>query len=230
MSLSRRQFLATSSVLAAGAGLPAFWRNVALAAPDADQPGAADSILVVIEMTGGNDGLNTVIPFKNPAYEKARPKLRQPADKVLKINDELALHPAMSGMARLLEKGQLGVVQGVGYPNPNRSHFVSMDIWQTASFNPDEPYGWLGLGVEKMGAAVNGLSVGGGDAPRALKGPSGRAVSLRSLADYELKVAAGPDAAGRRRVVENFAAGGGDASGNLADVVKQAARDRKGVV
>src|SRR5262249_37074443 len=125
MSLSRRQFLATSSsVLAASAGFSGFWREVALAAPNADQPGAADTILVVVEMTGGNDGLNTVIPFKDPAYEKARPRLKQPADKVIKVNDALALHPATTGFGRLLEKSQLGIIQGVGYPNPNRSHFV----------------------------------------------------------------------------------------------------------
>jgi len=225
MSLSRRQFLATSSVLAAGAGLSSFWQNVARAAPNADQPGAADTILVVVEMTGGNDGLNTVIPFKDPAYEKARPKLKQPADKILKVNDELGLHPSMTGFGRLLEKSQLGIIQGVGYPNPNRSHFVSMDIWQTASFDPDEPYGWLGRGVEKLGAAVNGLAVGGGDLPRALTGASGRAVSLRTLADYELKVAGGPDRTSRRRVVENFAAGETAKPGDLADLVKQAARE-----
>jgi uncharacterized protein (DUF1501 family) len=226
MSLSRRQFLATSSsVLAVSAGFSGFWRKVALAAPNADQPGAADTILVVVEMTGGNDGLNTVIPFKDPAYEKARPRLKQPTDKIVKVNDELGLHPAMTGFGRLLEKSQLGIIQGVGYPNPNRSHFVSMDIWQTASFAPDEPYGWLGRGVEKMGAAVNGLSVEGGDSPRALTGASGRAVSLKSLADYELKVAGGPDATARRRVVENFAAGEGAKPGDLADLVKQAARE-----
>jgi uncharacterized protein (DUF1501 family) len=225
MPLSRRQFLATSSLLAAGTGLSSFWHKVALAAPNADQPGAADTILVVIEMTGGNDGLNTVIPFKDPAYETARPRLKQPADKVLKINDDLAFHPAITGFARLLERSQLGIIQGVGYPNPNRSHFVSMDIWQTASFNPDEPYGWLGRGVEKLGPAVGGLFVGGTDSPRALGGPSGRAVSLRSLADYELKVAGGPDATSRRRVVENFAAAEKESAGGLADLVKQAARE-----
>jgi uncharacterized protein (DUF1501 family) len=225
MPLSRRQFLAASSLLAAGTGLSRFWHKVALAAPNADQPGAADTILVVVEMTGGNDGLNTVIPFKDPAYEKARPRLKQPADKVLKINDHLALHPGMTGFAGLLEQSQLGIIQGVGYPNPNRSHFVSMDIWQTASFKANEPYGWLGLGVEKLGPAVNGLFVGGADSPRALTGPSGRAVNLRSLADYELKVAGGPDPAARRRVVENFAAAEKAGAGDLADLVKQAARE-----
>jgi uncharacterized protein (DUF1501 family) len=225
MPFSRRQFLATSSVLATGAGCSGFWRNVARAAPGVDKPGAAETILVVIEMAGGNDGLNTVIPFKDPAYQEARPQLKQPAGKVLKIDDGLAFHPALTGFARLLERSQLGIVQGVGYPNANRSHFVSMDIWQTASFIPEEPYGWLGRGVEKMGIGVNGISVGGTVAPRALNGPAGGAVSLRSLADYDLKVADGAGNASRRRAVEEFAAGEKSGTGSLVDLVRQTARE-----
>lgn len=225
MPLSRRQFLTASSVLACGATVPGFWRNVALAAPEADQPGAADTILVVVEMTGGNDGLNTVIPIRDPAYAAARPRLKQPADKVLRVNDDLALHPAMTGFAGLLQRAQLGIVQGVGYPNPNRSHFVSMDIWQTASLSPDNENGWLARAIDKLGVEANGLSVGSGDSPRALGGPSARAVALRSLADYDLKVAAGGNEAARRRAVEDFAAGADAKPGNLADLVKQAARE-----
>lgn len=225
MPLSRRRFLATSSMLACGAGISGFWRDVARAAPGADKPGAADTILVVIEMAGGNDGLNTVIPFKDPAYEKARPKLKQPADRVLKINGDLAFHPGLAGFARLLEGSKLGIVQGVGYPNPNRSHFVSMDIWQTASLVPEEQYGWLGRGVEKMGSGVNGTAVGGAAAPRALNGPAGRAISLKSLADYDLKIAGTGDGASRRRAVEGFAASDDAGGGDLADLVKRAARE-----
>jgi uncharacterized protein (DUF1501 family) len=224
MSISRRQFLAASSILASSAGASGFWNNVALAAPGADQPGAADSVLLVIEMTGGNDGLNTVIPFRDPLYATSRPKLKQSRGKVLKINEDLALHPSMTGLAKLLERSQVGAIQGVGYPNPNRSHFVSMDIWHTASFDPTEPYGWLGRGVEKMDSAVSGLFVGGGG-PRALKGPAGRAASLRSLADYDLKVTKGGNGAARRRIIEEFAAGDSESTGKLADQLKQAARE-----
>ncbi|HLJ11206.1 MAG TPA: DUF1501 domain-containing protein [Planctomycetaceae bacterium] len=224
MPISRRRFLAASSFLACGAAVPGFWRSVALAAPDADQPGAADSILLVIELTGGNDGLNTVIPFRDEVYAAARPTLKQDAGRVLKINEGLAFHPGLGGFARLLERSQLAIVQGVGYPNPNRSHFSSMDIWHSASFSADEPFGWLGRGVEKMGAGVNGLSIGAGDSPRALTGPSARALRLQSLADYDLKVSRGGDEGARRRVVEEFAAGDSK-KGDLADLVKQAARE-----
>jgi uncharacterized protein (DUF1501 family) len=103
-----------------------------------------------------------------------------------------------------------------------------MDVWHTASLVPEEPYGWLGRGVEKMGAGMHGLAVGGSGS-RALKGPTGRAASLRSLADYDLKVAAGGKSAERRRVVEDFAAGepgsDGVGEGTLAEQMKRAARE-----
>ena len=224
MSISRRQFLAASPTLAFTAGAPGLWQKVAQAAPNADQPGAADSILLVIELTGGNDGLNTVIPFRDPLYAASRPQLKQSPNKVLKINDELALHPALTGLAKLHERSELAIVQGVGYPHPNRSHFVSMDVWYTASMDSEEPYGWLGRGVEKMGPGAHGLAVGGSGS-RALKGPAGRAASLRSLADYGLKVAAGRNSEARRRVIEDFAAGDAAGSGSLVDQMKQAARE-----
>lgn len=224
MAVSRRGFLGTAAVFASSAVVPGFWRNVARAAPNADQPGAADTILLVIELTGGNDGLNTVIPFRDPAYAAARPRLGQPADRVLKIDGDLAFHPALSGFARLLEGSRLGIVQGVGYPNPNRSHFVSMDIWHTASLSPEgEPYGWLGRGVERLGSRVNGVSVGAGDAPRALAGPSARSINLKSLADYDLKVGGAADGS-RRGAIEAFAAGTAN-PGDLVDLVRKTARE-----
>ena len=103
------------------------------------------SILVVLQMAGGNDGLNTVVPYANDFYHKARPKIGlKPAD-VLKINDAIGLHGVMKGFKELYDAGQLSVIQGVGYPNPNRSHFRSTEIWQTASdATRVEKYGWVG--------------------------------------------------------------------------------------
>jgi len=107
--------------------------------------GKDDTILVVLQMAGGNDGLNTVIPYANDYYHNARPRLGQTADKVLKLNGEIGLHGAMSGFKNLYDSGNLAVVQGVGYPNPNRSHFRSTEIWQTASDSDViNKYGWLG--------------------------------------------------------------------------------------
>ncbi|MCX8090665.1 MAG: DUF1501 domain-containing protein [Verrucomicrobiae bacterium] len=107
--------------------------------------GRDGSILVVLQLAGGNDGLNTVVPFADDFYHKARPRLAIAGKNVLKLNDSLGLHPALKGLKALYDAGHLAVVQGVGYPNPNRSHFRSTEIWQTASdANRFESTGWLG--------------------------------------------------------------------------------------
>ena len=105
----------------------------------------ADNVLVIIQLSGGNDGLNTVIPYQNDIYYKGRPTLSVERSKVLRITDEVGLNPAMEALRRLYDDGQMSILNNVGYPNPDRSHFRSMDIWQTAS-NSDEylSTGWLG--------------------------------------------------------------------------------------
>ena len=96
-------------------------------------------------MAGGNDGLNTVVPYSNDYYHKARRRIGWIAKEVLKINDNVGLHPKLTGFKELYDAGSLGVVQGIGYPNPNRSHFRSTEIWQTASdSDKNEDYGWIG--------------------------------------------------------------------------------------
>src|SRR5947209_11251058 len=123
--LNRRHFLkqtvGSSSLLALSSLVPEFLVNTARAAE-----AGKDQVLVVVELTGGNDGLNTVIPYADDLYHKARPKLHYTKDEVVRINDHVGLNPAMADFGRLLHKGQLALVQGVGYPNPNRSHFESM--------------------------------------------------------------------------------------------------------
>lgn len=107
--------------------------------------GKDDTILVVLQLAGGNDGLNTVIPWNNDFYFTARPRLAIPAGTTLKLNDEIAFNPALTGLQEIWDKGQLAIIQGVGYPNPNRSHFRSMEIWQTASdAERFERHGWIG--------------------------------------------------------------------------------------
>jgi uncharacterized protein (DUF1501 family) len=107
--------------------------------------GKDGQILVVLQMAGGNDGLNTVVPFANDYYRKARPKIGLAEKQILKINDELGFHQNLSGFKELYDAGELSVVQGVGYPNPNRSHFRSTEIWQTACDSEKiESSGWLG--------------------------------------------------------------------------------------
>jgi uncharacterized protein (DUF1501 family) len=150
---TRRQFLRTGVLGGAMAwSLPVFLERTffALDAAAADaaiqtMTGKDAPILVVVQLAGGNDGLNTLIPFGDGAYYAARPRLGIAADKTLKLNDHLGLHGGLKNLRGLYDGGNLAVVQGVGYPNPNRSHFRSTDIWQTASdADRVERHGWIG--------------------------------------------------------------------------------------
>ncbi len=150
---TRREFL-RQTVLGSALSwtVPAFLANTfsALHSQAADSAtqivtGKDSTILVVLQMAGGNDGINTVVPFTNDFYHKARPTLGLHAGKVLPLNEQVGLHGAMKGFKELYDAGQLSVIQGVGYPNPNRSHFRSTEIWQTASdSNRVEKHGWIG--------------------------------------------------------------------------------------
>ncbi len=203
MRFSRRRFLSTSAALALPC-TPHFWQRIAQAADPAEGTGG-ETVLVVIQLSGGNDGLNTVVPFRDPAYAAARPTLKLPADKLLKINGDLAFHPSMTGFAKLLEKSQLAVVQGVGYPKPNRSHFTSMDFWHRGKLSETEPFGWIGRGTEHLPAGSTAVHVANGDSPLALRGPSSRNITVRSLQEFQLRVALKGDDPARRKVMSRFA-------------------------
>src|SRR5262249_42009599 len=137
MKPTRRDFLksslATGGLVSWGLTVPTFLSRTAAAAPAAGKAGPQETLLPGIQLNGGNDGLNTVIPFKDEQYAKLRPTLRIPTSQVKKLNDEVGLHPSMTGLAELLQDQALCVVQGVGYPNPSQSHFRSMDIWQAGT-------------------------------------------------------------------------------------------------
>jgi uncharacterized protein (DUF1501 family) len=155
--ITRRGFL-QGSFAAVGVGAVApHWMA---AAARADEQAKADSgaathpdgkILVVVQMSGGNDGLNTVVPFADDLYHKARPNLAIATKEVLKLDDHVGLHPSLKALHARFEKGELAVVQGVGYPNPNRSHFRSMAIWHAG--DPVEGVGrtgWLGRAADEI--------------------------------------------------------------------------------
>jgi len=142
IGMDRREFLRTSVCLGAGLSVPFFWGQNALGGQGA---GRRDRILVLLELRGGNDGLNTVVPFGDERYYAARPGLAVEKGKVLKINDALGLHENLEGLMRLYDAGKVAVVNGAGYPNPNRSHFRSMEIWQSGSdADRYEQNGWIG--------------------------------------------------------------------------------------
>ncbi len=150
---TRRTFLSSSSLTLASASVavPAFLQRSAFGLPTpapglSSIPGVPqDHVLVVVQLSGGNDGLNMVVPFGNDLYYKSRPGIGIPASEALTISerDGLGLHPTMTGIKSLFDDGLCTVVQGIGYPNPNRSHFSSMDIWHTADTSGTGD-GWLG--------------------------------------------------------------------------------------
>ena len=151
-AFTRREFLGSGLMLTSAAlAVPSFVQSSAFAMNSAmgglsSAPGIPeDHILVVIQLGGGNDGLNTVVPYGMDQYFKARPGIAVKANEALKLsgNDGLGLHPQMKPMMDMYDAGLLTIVQGVGYPNPNRSHFKSMDIWQTADVSATGD-GWLG--------------------------------------------------------------------------------------
>jgi len=169
---TRREFL-RRTVLGSSLAwtVPAFLANTftALQAEAADSAvqtatGKDANILVVLQMAGGNDGINTVVPYANDFYHKARPRIGLKAGEVLKLNDAIGLHGAMKGFKSLYDAGQLSVIQGVGYPNPNRSHFRSTEIWQTASdSNLVEKHGWIGRYFDNACAGADptvGVTIG----------------------------------------------------------------------
>lgn len=106
------------------------------------------NVLVVVQLSGGNDGLGTVIPYTDQTYFSSRPTLAPKPDEILKLTGSVGLHPSLGGLKGLYDNGHMAVLQGVGYPNPNRSHFRSMEIWQSARPDVKEPTGWLGRLLE----------------------------------------------------------------------------------
>jgi uncharacterized protein (DUF1501 family) len=147
-TLSRREmFRAGLFGLGVRTALPTIFGHTSLAvAAQAFQGGEAhpERILVVVELTGGNDGLDTVAPYGNDDYLRARPTLGVKKDEVLKLNDEFGLHPRLTGLQAIWEQGLVAIVHGCGYPDPDRSHFSSMEFWHTATPHVAQTTGWVG--------------------------------------------------------------------------------------
>ena len=222
MSTTRRHFLTstvgTSALVSLTPSVPLFLHRTTLRAAEVDPRKRGENILVIVQLSGGNDGLNTVIPYGHDEYQRNRSVLRIAPGSVLKVDGQLGFHPSMRSMADLLESGELGIVQGVGYPNPNRSHFESMDIWHTAELQAitgGRRTGWIGRYLDRIdtdGRDIPALHLGTGRQPLALAGESVRTASIASLDDF--KLSDGGDSRVRRSI-ESVAAASRPAAGDL---------------
>ena len=144
--------------------------------------------LVVVQFTGGNDGINTVVPYSQQAYYDARPTLALGKSDVLQLDGNVALHPNMTGLQGLFKDGHMAVVQGVGYPNPNRSHYESMSIWQSASVDSTVNAGWLGRYLDVARSVDSGINAVNLDTLLwpAVIGQKERAMAIESLQTFKV--------------------------------------------
>ena len=146
-----------------------------------------DPVLVILQLSGGNDGLNTIVPYGDPLYVENRPWVRVSEDNVLPINDSVGFHPSMGPLKDLYDNGKVAIIQGVGYPNPNRSHFRSMDIWHTCQPDKVGTEGWVGRAIRDMDPASENVLTGvnfGRGLPRALVAPEVPVASVGNLETY----------------------------------------------
>jgi uncharacterized protein (DUF1501 family) len=180
----RRDFLRSLSLVSLAPTVPGFLARSARAAmPEKDA-----RVLVVIQLDGGNDGINTVVPHGDEGYARHRKALKLETGRLIKVSDGIGLHPAMGGAGKLLESGRLAIVPGVGYPNPNRSHFESMAIWQTARLDPEEHAGpgWLGRAFDGPGGRDSSTFVGSGPPPAAIRGRRASVSAIERIDDLKL--------------------------------------------
>jgi uncharacterized protein (DUF1501 family) len=196
--MKRRSFgqlgISTCAALAIGTAQPGGWLQ-ALAGELASQDQSSsvtDRILVVIQLSGGNDGLNTIVPYRDELYAKARPKLGIPSSDVIKLTEELGLHPSLRAIENQFSENRFSIIQGVGYPSPNRSHFESMDIWHSCHPKKDRSQsGWLGRWITEQNAHPTSdstaIHIGSESLPLACQERGVQVPSLASLEQMRLK-------------------------------------------
>ncbi|MBI2887265.1 MAG: DUF1501 domain-containing protein [Chloroflexi bacterium] len=191
--LTRRDFLRRSVVVvSAGLALPPVFTRAVHAATNNQglDPLYRDRILVVVQMAGGNDGLNTLVPYGSGLYHDARPTIKITESDLLPLDGHVGFHPSLARLKELWDEGSLAVVQGVGYPIPNFSHFRSMEIWQTGNMEQNLTSGWLARLFEKVideeGHLLDGVSVGNA-LPLAMSGPKADVAVVQSLDTYKIQ-------------------------------------------
>lgn len=224
--LSRRQVLRGGGLIAVGLATPKWLGSIAhadlLRLADGGKA-TGDTVLVVCQLTGGNDGLNTVIPYGDSAYYSLRPNLGVPDGQVLKLNEHMGLHPSLSGLRDLYQKGRVAIIQNVGYPRPNRSHFRSMEIWQSASPDGALKHGWVGRMLDlqqtrKPQSPIVGLGLST-EKPLALDAASASVPCFASLSDVQGMIG-DPDAEKMLRQIQ----GGSTMEGSATRAVQQAGK------
>ncbi len=210
--LSRREFIKAVAL----ASTSPFWARFNAFAADAAPVPIPNQLLFVLYLQGGNDGLNTVVPYADPAYKSLRPTIGLKAGEVFSIGGGLGIHKSLPRVHQMWQQGQLAVIQNVGYANPSFSHFDSTEIWETAS--PDKKFhsGWLGRYLDKTDSAdkgpVRAVAVGTPSLPRTITGEAGTGVTLNSLSDFDFadKGLMAAEVALRREAYEAFQAGAFD--------------------
>lgn len=227
--LTRRDLLATGlkgfPLVALGSTVPGF---LAATVRAAEAKAGGENALVVVELSGGNDGLNTVVPFADDLYRKARPKLGISHGDVIKLDDHVGLHPALRKLDGLHDKGQLAVVQGVGYPNPNRSHFESMDIWQTADPRGRSRTGWLAQSLGRLRTSagqVPAIHIGGDKLPLALQGSGVGVPSLHRNRTFDVQGPGNDRQQKQQKLIRDLAATTPGSGDDLAAFVRRSVLD-----
>ncbi len=225
--MKRRSFgqlgLGTCAGLAIGSAQPGGWLQVLASelAQQEDRHSDSERILVVVQLSGGNDGLNTVVPYRDELYAKSRPKLGIPSSDVIKLDDQLGLHPSLRSLEDRCSANRFTIVQGVGYPVPNRSHFESMDIWHSCHAKKDRTQsGWLGRWISEQDSNPStdstAIHLGSEPLPLACQERGVQVPSLSSLEQMRLKSKV-IDAQGLEMKSEKVASSEG--SGSLLDFV-----------
>ena len=199
MKSSRRDLLkvglSSAAVVSLSGTLPAFMSQFAYGAPATNPSVSNDNILVVVQLSGGNDGLNTVVPYTSDVYHKARQNIGI-KDRFHKLDDHFALNPGMSAFKKMFDDGKLAIVNGCGYPQPSRSHFRSMEVWHTANPAESQPVGWLGHYLDH---AIRGTSTNpaldnplravniGSELPQALVAEGPPVPSIGTIEDFRIR-------------------------------------------
>lgn len=180
--MNRRTFVQQMlTTLAVGGAAPSLLARTARAAT------AGEKILVVVQLSGGNDALNTLVPYRDAGYRKARPNLAVGASESLDLNGELGLHLALAGLMPFWEQGRLGLIPAVGYPRASRSHFVSMAVWHSADPQRAATEGWLGRWIDEQDDPFCAVNLGLA-APLALQGSERQGVAVGGLDGFDLKL------------------------------------------